>query len=114
MLKVFALSESSHSMVLTADEKVRGPHLSLPELPQKHRMLTQDLSLPELPHLSLPDLKADNAIRNHNQSGNEKDGPLCTQVCACSWKKYNVGVDWHTKNRSRGDTILGCMFMEEI
>ena len=79
-LKVFALSESSHSKVLTADEKVRGPHLSLPELPQKHGMLTQDLSLPELPHLSLPDLKADNAIRDHNQSGNEKDGPLCTLV----------------------------------
>ena len=37
------LSESSHWKVLTADEKVRGPHLSLPELPQKHGMLTQDV-----------------------------------------------------------------------
>ncbi len=42
-LKVFTLSESSHWKVLTADEKVRGPHLSLPELPQKHGMLTQDV-----------------------------------------------------------------------
>ena len=58
--------------LVCAPLKVEKPHLSFPELPQRHKMSRRkscERSLARMIDMGL-DLKADNAIRDHKHSGN--------------------------------------------